>query len=166
MLEKYYIKPQTIDHIRANWLAEPIERYVTWLHDRGYATRTVFHRVPLLLHFGSYTQARGAKTWSDLPQHVPGFVDDWVRDHGGNFRTERARKSVANTVRKRNTRLVGTCELGNDRPLRRDQSPHEAGRLAGMSTTGFRFFGGVLPKAHMAARTGPDEMAEISVDNM
>jgi hypothetical protein len=31
MLEKYYIKPQTIDHIRANWVAEPIERYVTWL---------------------------------------------------------------------------------------------------------------------------------------
>ena len=45
MLDKYFIKPQTIDHIRANWLAEPIERYVTWLHERGYAARTVFHRV-------------------------------------------------------------------------------------------------------------------------
>jgi len=99
MLDKYFIKPQTIDHIRANWLAEPIERYVTWLHERGYAARTVFHRVPLLLHFGTFAQAKGAKTWSDLPQHVPGFVADWVRDHGGNCRTERARKSVANTVR-------------------------------------------------------------------
>jgi len=53
MLEKYYIKPQTIDHIRANWLAEPIERYVTWLDDRGYGARNVFRRVPLLLHFST-----------------------------------------------------------------------------------------------------------------
>src|SRR6266581_576035 len=99
MLEKYYLKPQTIDRIRANWLAEPIERYVTWLHDRGYAARNVFHRVPLLLHFGGYAHSKGAKTWADLPQHVPGFVDDWVRDRGGNCQTERARKSIASTVR-------------------------------------------------------------------
>jgi hypothetical protein len=58
MLENYYLKPQTIDHIRANWLAEPIERYVTWLHDQGYAARNVFHRVPLLLHFGSYSDCQ------------------------------------------------------------------------------------------------------------
>ena len=32
MLENYYSKPQTIDRIRANWLGEPIERYVTWMH--------------------------------------------------------------------------------------------------------------------------------------
>ena len=44
MLEKYYLKPQTIDRIRANWLAEPIERYVTWLNERGYAARNVFNR--------------------------------------------------------------------------------------------------------------------------
>lgn len=99
MLQNYYSKPQTIDRIRAHWLGEPIERYVTWMHDRGYATRNVFRRVPLLLRYGSYAQARGAKTWSDLPQHVQGFVDDWVRDHGGNSRTERARKSVASAVR-------------------------------------------------------------------
>lgn len=99
MLENYYLKPQTIDHIRANWLAEPIERYVTWLHDQGYAARNVFRRVPLLLHFGAYAQSRGAQTWPDLPQHVQGFVNDWVRDHGGNCQTERARKSVASTAR-------------------------------------------------------------------
>lgn len=28
MLERYYIKPATIDRIRANCLAQPIERYV------------------------------------------------------------------------------------------------------------------------------------------
>ena len=99
MLEKYYIKPQTIDHIRANWLAEPIERYVTWLDDRGYGARNVFRRVPLLLHFSTYAQSNGAKTWEDLPQQVPGFVNSWTREHGLNRRTDRTRKSVANEVR-------------------------------------------------------------------
>lgn len=99
MLENYYLKLQTIDRIRANWLAEPIERYVTWLHDCCYAPRNVFHRVPVLLHFGAYAKSNGAKTFSDLPQHVQGFVANWVRDHGGNCRTDRARKSVAAAVR-------------------------------------------------------------------
>ena len=99
MLEKYYVKPQTIDRIRTHWLAEPVERYVTWLDDRGYGARNVFRRVPLLLHFGTYAQSKGAKTWADLPQHIKGFVDDWAREHGKNRRTERTRKSVANEVR-------------------------------------------------------------------
>ena len=99
MLENYYLKPQTIDRIRANWLAEPIERYVTWLHDQGYAARNVFSRVPLLLHFGAYTKSRGAKAWSELPPHVQGFVGEWVRDRGGNCRTERARNGLASSVR-------------------------------------------------------------------
>jgi integrase/recombinase XerD len=99
MLENYYLKPKTIDRIRANWLAEPIERYVTWLHDRGYAARNVFHRVPFLLRFGAYAQSKGAKAWSDLPQHVQGFVDDWMRGRQENHRTERARKCLVNAVR-------------------------------------------------------------------
>jgi integrase/recombinase XerD len=99
MLEQYFLKPQTIDRIRANWLAEPIERYVTLLHDRDYAARNVFRRVPLLLRFGAYAQSRGAKVWSDLPLHVQGFVDDWMRGRIPNWRTERARKSVVNAVR-------------------------------------------------------------------
>lgn len=106
MLEHYYSKPQTIDRIRANWLGEPIERYVTWLHDQGYTARNVFRRVPLLLRFGAYAQDRGAKTWADLPPHVQGFVGDWVREHGGNCRTERARKSVASTVRSPTEQLL------------------------------------------------------------
>lgn len=99
MLEKYFIKPQTIDRIRANWLGEPIERYVTWMDERGYGARNVFRRVPLLLHFSTYAQSKGAKAWEDLPQHVHGFVNGWTREHGQKRRTDRARKSVANEVR-------------------------------------------------------------------
>jgi integrase/recombinase XerD len=99
MLENYYRKPQTIDRIRANWLAEPIERYVTWLHDRGYAARNVFGRVPLLLHFGEYAQSKGAKLWPDLPHHVQGFVENRIRGRDLNGETERARKCVLNALR-------------------------------------------------------------------
>ena len=31
MLEHYFVKPDTIDAIRASWIAEPIEQYVAWL---------------------------------------------------------------------------------------------------------------------------------------
>ena len=41
MLEHYFLKPDTIDHIRASWIGEPIEQYVTWLHEQGYAARIV-----------------------------------------------------------------------------------------------------------------------------
>jgi site-specific recombinase XerD len=99
MIEKYFIKLQTIDRIRANWLGEPIERYVAWLDDRGYGSRNVFRRVPLLMRFSAYAQSNGAKAWEDLPQHVPGFVSGWTREHGLNRRTDRSRKSVANEVR-------------------------------------------------------------------
>ena len=99
MLHTYYSKPQTIDRIRAHWLGEPAERYVTWMHDRGYAARNVFRRVPILLRFGTYAKSHGAQAWSDLPPHIPGFVNEWVCQRGKNYRTERARKSVVNSVR-------------------------------------------------------------------
>lgn len=99
MLQTYYSKPQTTDRIRAHWLGEPVEHYVTWMHDQGYAARNVFRRVPILLHFGTYAKAHGAKACSDLPAHVPGFVNEWVCGRSANCRTERARKSIVNSVR-------------------------------------------------------------------
>jgi integrase/recombinase XerD len=99
MLEKYFVKPQTIDRIRAHWLGEPIERYITWLNERGYGHRTVFRRVPLLLRFGTYAESKGATQWADLPKHVRPFVEDWCRKHGLNRRPDPGRKSVANEIR-------------------------------------------------------------------
>ena len=31
MLERYFVKPDTVDRIRASWLGAPIEKYVNWL---------------------------------------------------------------------------------------------------------------------------------------
>ena len=48
MLEHYFLKPDTVDRIRQSWIGEPIERYVTWLHEHHYSARNVYRRVPLL----------------------------------------------------------------------------------------------------------------------
>ena len=67
MIERYFIKYQTQDRIGASWLGEPIQRYVTWLHEQQYAARNVYRRVPILMRFAAYAQSRGAKIWTELP---------------------------------------------------------------------------------------------------
>src|SRR6266581_3143784 len=46
MLERYFVKPQTIDRIRALWIGPQIEQYVAWLAGQGYGARCVWRRVP------------------------------------------------------------------------------------------------------------------------
>ena len=36
MWEKYYVKPLTIDRIRASWIGPEVERYAAWLDEQGY----------------------------------------------------------------------------------------------------------------------------------
>ncbi|MBV8175745.1 MAG: tyrosine-type recombinase/integrase [Verrucomicrobia bacterium] len=98
MIERFFVKVQTQDRIRASWLGEPIERYVTWLHDHHYGARNVYRRVPILVRFAAYTQSRGAKAWTELPHEVQPFVEQWIRDHGSRCRDERGRKKLINSV--------------------------------------------------------------------
>ena len=74
MLETYFVKPQTVDRIRACWIGAEIERYAGWLSGQGYSTRTVLRRVPALVTFGEFARRRGASVPADLPAHVDGFV--------------------------------------------------------------------------------------------
>jgi integrase/recombinase XerD len=99
MLERYYLRPQCIDRTRACWLAEPIERYVSWLSERGYAARSIFHRVPMLVHFARFAEVRGAKSFDDLPAQVRPFAEDWLKQRGGNCRDEVARRRVFGAAR-------------------------------------------------------------------
>ena len=102
MLEQYFSKPDTIDRIRASWLGEPIERYVSWLSDHGYASACVRSRVPVLKHFAAFTWDRGARTCEELPDHVEPFVTHWV--------DERAASSCANRHRKYGNEVRGPVE--------------------------------------------------------
>jgi site-specific recombinase XerD len=79
MLEQYFVRPQTVDRIRASWIGSDIEQYVSWLADRGYAARNIFRRVPMLLRFGEFARARGARAPEDLPAHVESFVAEWLQ---------------------------------------------------------------------------------------
>ena len=47
MLARYFVRPQTLDHIRTLWLGPAIEQYVGWLTERR--TSTLAKIDPLLL---------------------------------------------------------------------------------------------------------------------
>ena len=86
MLEHYFLKPGTVDRLRDSWIGDPIERYVQWLSENGYAARNVYRRVPTLRKFGEFAQQQGATNFADLPAFVEPFVSQWVRDHGSHYK--------------------------------------------------------------------------------
>src|SRR5215208_4288325 len=81
MLERYFVKPTTIDRIRGSWIAAEIETYVAWLVDQGYSTKSIWRRVPIAFAFGEFAGGRGASAVGDLPAHVEAFVADSVARH-------------------------------------------------------------------------------------
>jgi site-specific recombinase XerD len=86
MFERYYLKPETIDRLRASWIGEPIECYVQWLTDNGYAARNVYRRVPILRQFGDFAQQCGAKCFEDLRESIEPFISLWIREHGSHYK--------------------------------------------------------------------------------
>ena len=99
MLNRYFIKPQTLDRIQTSWLATPIESYVGWLAENGYAPSSVRRRVPILMHFAEFARDNGARAWDELPGFVDGFVENWVRTRHRRGRAEQARRHVAGPTR-------------------------------------------------------------------
>jgi len=119
MLERFFLRPKTIDNIRSSWIGNCIERYVTWLTERHFSPRTICRRVPMLLRFGSFARDRGARVWQDLPQHVDAFVASWQADHVGTEHTASARHKIAldsRTPIEQLLRLIVTDFHGRGRP--------------------------------------------------
>jgi site-specific recombinase XerD len=112
MLEDHFVRPETVDRIRASWIAEPIEKYVRWLEENRYSPKIVTRRVPLLLRFGEYAAVQGATMYSDLPDHIERFVDLWIRQHGKNCKTPRALSSVEGDARNPIEQML-SCILPN-----------------------------------------------------
>ena len=94
MLEEYFVKPDTVDRIRASWIGPEIERYVAWLAGQGYGARSVLRRVPLLAAFGEFARLNGARSVADLPGHVDGFVGKRVGE------SRDARRGMGQTLAK------------------------------------------------------------------
>jgi integrase/recombinase XerD len=105
MLEQYFLKPDTVERIRNCWLGEPIESYVTWLSEKGYAARNVHRRVPILRQFAEVSWKRGARTWEELPDHIGPFVARWIADRGKGRSADRARQ-IGNEIRRPIEQLV------------------------------------------------------------
>lgn len=78
MLKRYFIRPTTVDRIRASWLGDTIERYVARLTEQKYAARNVAFRVPVLVRFGEFAQRSGASKLDDLSAHIEPFIEDWL----------------------------------------------------------------------------------------
>jgi len=85
VLDRYFIRPTTVDRIRSSWIGDAIERYVSWLTEQKYAARSIFIRVPLLIRFGESAQRAGAKVLADLPAHVEPFVNAWLAHDGKQY---------------------------------------------------------------------------------
>jgi site-specific recombinase XerD len=96
MLEKYFVRPGTVDRVRASWIGAEIERYVESLDEQGYSWKSVVRRVPLLVEFGEFAGGRGAGALADLPVHVDAFVAE--RQRRTRRRDERFVKEVRGPV--------------------------------------------------------------------
>ena len=96
MLERYFVKPATIDRFQGSWIASEIESYLSWLVENGYGARTILRRIPIEFAFGEFVWGRGGRVVADLPDHVEAFVADRVARHA-----ERAwsGRSIAKEVR-------------------------------------------------------------------
>jgi integrase/recombinase XerD len=78
MLEKYFLRPSTVDRIRGLWLAPQIERYVEWMQANGYADRSIIRRVPYLCQFADFTARRGISDLNSAAAHVEDFASEWA----------------------------------------------------------------------------------------
>ncbi|MCP3441162.1 site-specific integrase [Bradyrhizobium sp. CCGUVB14] len=99
MLEKYYIRPATIDRIHESWIASAVEQYVRWMAERRYTDRSVSRRIPIVVGFGEFARTHGASDIKNLPDHVESFVQAWVSKHCRGRRSPLRRKQAAFEVR-------------------------------------------------------------------
>lgn len=99
MLEDYFVKPRTVDRIRASWIGPQVETYVDWMAEHGYKARNVYSRVPALITFGEFARARGAETVEDLPTHAEAFVAERLGRQARGSRGRKVRPMLAKEIR-------------------------------------------------------------------
>lgn len=99
MLERYFVKPSTVDRIRASWLAPQIERYVEWMDLQGYAIRNVYKRVPMLCRFAEFAQQHGSTDLKSAASQIEGFASHWLAAHETSGQKPEARSKIAEEAR-------------------------------------------------------------------
>jgi integrase/recombinase XerD len=99
MLERYYVRPRTVDRIRGLWLGPAIEQTVECMTQRRAAGQTVRAAVQRLIRFNEFALSRGATTWEELPTLGEEFIAHWIQDHSGYCRTPKDFAHVRAQVR-------------------------------------------------------------------
>lgn len=74
MLERFFVKPQTVDGIMGCWLGSQIDQYVAALCERGYAVRSSYRRVPILTKFAAFTAARNVDQIEQAEALIEPFI--------------------------------------------------------------------------------------------
>lgn len=99
MLERYFVKPSTLDRVRGSWIAPAIEQYVASIVELGYSARFVQSRVPLLVTFGDFSRDRGATSLTDLPALIGPFVSHRVAERAAYRADGRTGPTLAKDLR-------------------------------------------------------------------
>lgn len=102
MLERFFLKPQTIDRIMGCWLGQSIELYAVTLCETGYSARSILRRVPILVQFADFTDARQIHDFAQAESAIDPFVDHWLSSHCVGAKTavrQRERSLARCTVR-------------------------------------------------------------------
>jgi integrase/recombinase XerD len=81
MLERFFLKPQTVDRIMGCWLGQTIELYAATLCETGYSARSILRRVPILVQFADFTDARRIHNLALAESVIEPFVDHWLSLH-------------------------------------------------------------------------------------
>lgn len=126
MLENYFVRPDTADRIRCSWIADSVDRYVTWLAAQRYSPTTVKRRVPVVVAFGEFAKQHGARELRQLPEHVESFAQAYAASHGRKRKTATRTKILycARNTARQMLRQVIPGYVGRGRP-HRPENPFE-----------------------------------------
>jgi integrase/recombinase XerD len=116
MLERYFIRPDTVDRIRSSWLGDEIQMYVAWLAEQSYSSRCVVRRVPLFIRFGEFARKRGATQIKDLHSHLDSFVRSHLRRRVTPCGSKAARRQFLRDVRKPIEQFLRVVQPGHALP--------------------------------------------------
>lgn len=98
MLEKYFVKPTTVDRIKQSWIIESIEKYLEWTEKEGHSSQTIHRHIPLLVSFGEYAKSKGACSLAGLSPHISDFAA-YRESQWKIARTDKTRQKTLNDTR-------------------------------------------------------------------
>lgn len=95
MLETYFVRPTSVDKIRALWLGDSISQYAEWLAKHQVAHSTALFKFRVLVHFDEFLIRRGVRSLEEIPVHIEPFVLQWRRTRGRKTKSSSYKRVVS-----------------------------------------------------------------------